>query len=101
MTREPMPIDETVSEPSIETTAPPVSTTLREPSPQFVEKVTTAIRSGVSPYVASEWAGVSRSVFKKWMKKHDALRTAVRQATAHLKVRLEADLAKRSPEKVL
>ena len=54
-----------------------------------------------SPSVASEWCGVSRARFKGWMRSHDGLRTAVRQATAHLKVRLQTDLAKRSPEKAL
>jgi hypothetical protein len=35
------------------------------------------------------------------MRSHEPLRTAVRAALAHLKVKLQADLAKRSPEKAL
>ena len=97
MTREPVPLDET----PIETTPPLVSTGMREPTADFINTVTIAIKGGASPYVASEWAGVPRKRFQRWMRTHDDLRTAVRQALAHVKVRLQSELAKRSPEKAL
>ena len=99
--REPVPLDETAIEQTSDTPPPPLAAPMREPTERFIHDVTLAIRNGASPSVASEWCGISRSVFKRWLKKHDGLRTAVRQATAHLKVRLQTDLAKRSPEKAL
>src|SRR5439155_959245 len=95
-TAEPAPVSTTNVSESV-TTSPP----LREPTADFINTVTIAIKGGASPYVASEWCGVPRKKFQKWMRSHDALRTAVRQALAHVKVRLQSEIAKRSPEKAL
>ena len=67
--RTPVPRDD-ASEPD----APPVLTSTREieptstPTPEFIDRVTLAIRGGASPYVAAEWCGISRAIFKRWLR---------------------------------
>ena len=57
------------------------------------------------PANAAEWLGVPRWTFKKWMRAngepYDSLRAQVRQSLAHLKVKLQNEVARRSPEKAL
>ena len=101
MTREPIPVNDETNVETLDAIPPSVSTSMRTPTPEFIERVCIAIKGGASPYVASEWAGVSRATSKRWMRTHDDLRAAVQQALAHVKVRLQSEIAKRSPEKAL
>lgn len=85
---------------------PPVaSPPPREPTPDFLHHFALAIRGGASPANAAEWAGVPPWTLKKWLKRngplYDTLRTTQRSALAHVKVKLQLEVAKRSPEKAL
>ena len=106
VTREPVPLGETQIETTAETAPPPISTTMREPTPEFIRRVCGLIGSGVSPYNASERWGVPRKKFQKWMRTRDgaacdALRASVREARAVLRAALEIKTAKEHPERAL
>ena len=74
---------------------------LEAPDARFVADLCTAIRAGARPQVAAAWLGVGKKQWKLWRSRsggvYDELRDGIRAAVAHLEVRLQADLAKRSP----
>jgi hypothetical protein len=102
--RVPVARDAPVEQPE-QTPAPAVSLLhgrkLTEPDAQFIKDIATVIRSGGRPLVGAQWLGISRKTWKLWRQRtgglYDELRDAVRSATAHLEVKLMADLAKKSP----
>jgi len=78
---------------------------LSEPDAQFVKDIATCIGAGTRPLTAALWLGATRRQWRAWKHRrgelYDSLRHAVRAATAHLEMRLQADLAKRSPAQAL
>jgi hypothetical protein len=106
--RDPVPVEHEQQHESaspVEMPAPAVSLLpgrkITEPDKQFVTDIAKCVRSGVRPLVAAQWLGVGRKQWKLWRQRtgglYDELRDAVRSATAHLEVKLMADLAKKSP----
>ena len=97
--REPVP----AVEPSLPPPAPSLLPRkgLREPDEKFIADLAQVIRAGARPMTGALWLGVSRPTWRKWRQRsgepYDALHAAIREATAHLEVKLQAELAKRSP----
>jgi len=74
---------------------------LKEPDSTFARDLGIIIRNGVRPQVAAAYLGVGTKQWKLWRARsggvYDELRAAIRAATAHVEVKLMADLAQRSP----
>jgi hypothetical protein len=82
-------------------TLPVATRRLTEPDAKFIDDLCIAIRAGARAQTASAWLGCSKTQWKRWKERtggmYDELRTRVAQARAHVEVRLQSELAKRSP----
>lgn len=74
---------------------------LSEPDAKFIADLCMAIRSGARVETAALWLGCTRKQWKKWRQRlggpYDTLCSAIAQAQAHVEVKLQSELARKSP----
>ena len=74
---------------------------LSEPDAKFIDDLCVALRAGVRLMSAANWLGCTKTQWKRWKERtgepYDSMRHRIAEARAHAEVKLQSELARRSP----